>query len=186
MGENTPSLGAIFLAFLKMGALAFGGVYSMLAFFQRELVDRRGWMDQDGFADAVSIGQMTPGPPIVNTGVFVGYSLRGVPGALAAVAGLVLPGFFLVIGIGFVYVEYRDLPVVVSVLRGIGAAVIGLLLSVVYRLGRSAVRAPFDMALVVGSLALIALFKANPIAIIVGSGLLGYIVHGRSVVKEAG
>jgi chromate transporter len=174
-----PSNKHIFLVFLKIGALAFGGVYSMLAFFERELVDRRGWLDHDGFAEAVSIGQMTPGPPIVNTGVFIGYSLRGMGGALAATAGLVIPGFIIVIGLGLIYIGYGGVPVVGAVLKGVAAGVVGLLLSVVLRLFRGVIRSKLDMAVAAAAFALLVLAKANPIALIIGFGVFGYVVYGR-------
>jgi chromate transporter len=73
-----PPLSGIFLSFLKLGAFAFGGVYGMLSFFEKELVERRRWLTSDELAEVLVIAQMTPGPPIVNFGVFVGYRLRGV------------------------------------------------------------------------------------------------------------
>ncbi|HKN19364.1 MAG TPA: chromate transporter, partial [Dissulfurispiraceae bacterium] len=62
------TLRKIFFVFLKIGTFSFGGVYSMLALFEKELVERRKWLTHDECVEAVAIGQMTPGPPIVNTG----------------------------------------------------------------------------------------------------------------------
>jgi hypothetical protein len=78
------ALKKIFLAFLKIGTFSFGGVYSMIAFFERELVDKRKWITPEEFVESFAIGQMTPGPPIVNTGICIGYKLRKLWGALAA------------------------------------------------------------------------------------------------------
>ena len=84
------SLRKIFLVFLKIGTFSFGGVYSMIAFFERELVDKRKWITHDEFMESFAIGQMTPGPPIVNTGICIGYKLRRLGGALI---GHLRPGF---------------------------------------------------------------------------------------------
>ena len=175
-----PSHRQIFFVFLKMGAFAFGGVYSMLSFFQRELVDKHKWLSQEDFTEGVAIGQMTPGPPIINTGIFVGYRLRGPKGALAATAGQVLPGFVLVIGLAYVYNEYRETPFFGPVLKGVGAAVVGLLLSVVYRMGRQLVKGRGAALFAVVGFLLLHFLKFNPIALIALSGLAGYLMYGRS------
>jgi len=175
-----PSLRQIFMVFLKMGAFAFGGVYSMLSFFQRELVDKRKWLSQEEFTEGVAIGQMTPGPPIINTGIYVGYHLKGPKGALAATAGQVLPGFLLVLGLAYVYKEFKDVPLFGMVLKGIGAAVVGLLASVVIKMGKQLVRSRAAALFAGGGFVLLYLLKANPIALIALSGAGGYFLYGRS------
>lgn len=180
-GPRKPVSGVreIFLVFLKMGAFAFGGVYSMLSFFQRELVDKRKWLGQEEFTEGVAIGQMTPGPPIINTGIYVGYHLKGPKGALAATAGQVLPGFVLVLVLAYVYKEFRDLPLFGAALKGLGAAVVGLLASVVYKMGRQLLRGRAAVLFAVGGFTLLYFLKANPIALIALSGCAGYLLHAR-------
>jgi len=174
-----PGTASIFLVFLKIGAFALGGVYSMLSFFERELVDRRGWLDRDAFAEGVAVGQMTPGPPIINTGVFIGYRLGGLPGAVAAAAGLVIPGFFIILAFGWLYIRYHEVPALDPVLKGIGAAVVGFLLSVVYRLAGGLIKDKAGVLLAAASFLLLFFVKANPIALIAVSGLAGYMLYGR-------
>ncbi len=175
-----PTLKNVFLVFLKMGAFAFGGVYSMLSFFQRELVDRRSWLSQEEFTEGVAIGQMTPGPPIINTGIFVGYRLGGARGALAATAGQVLPGFLLVVLLAFLYTEFRSVPLLTSTLKGIGAAVVGLLASVVLKMGRQVVDGRKGALLALAGFVLLYFAKANPILLIAGSGMVGYLLYRRT------
>jgi len=162
-----------------MGAFAFGGVYSMLSFFQRELVDRKKWIAQDEFTEGVAIGQMTPGPPIINTGIFMGYRLRKMKGALAATAGQALPGFILVLVLAYVYTEFKHIPMVGKVLKGVGAAVVGLLVSVVYRMGRQVIRGWAPAAFAVAGFVLLHFLKVNAIALIALAGLSGYLFYGR-------
>ena len=163
-----------------MGAFAFGGVYSMLTFFQRELVDKRKWLTLEEFTEGVAIGQMTPGPPIINTGIFVGYRLRGPKGALVATLGQVFPGLILVLVLGYVYLKYKEVPMFGSVLKGVGAAVVGLLVSIILKMGRQILKgaAPFLFAL--AAFAALHFLKANPIALIAGAGIAGYAWHGRA------
>ncbi len=175
-----PTLTKLFLVFLKMGAFAFGGVYSMLSFFQRELVDRRRWLSQEEFAEGVAIGQMTPGPPIINTGIFVGYRLLGARGAVTATAGQVLPGFLLVLVLAFLYTKYKSVPLLEGALKGIGAAVVGLLGSVVLKMGRQIVDGWQPAMFAFGGFVLLYFARANPILLIAGAGMLGYLLYGRT------
>ncbi len=175
----TPPLASVFLVFLKMGAFAFGGVYSMLSFFERELVERRRWLTAEELAEGVAIGQMTPGPPIINTGVYVGYRLRGARGALVATAGQVLPGFALVIVLATLYGQYRSTPVLEGALRGVGAAVVGLLGSVVLKMGRRVIDGKRAGLVALAGFALLAFARVNPLLLIAGAGVVGYLLFGR-------
>ncbi|MGA2192005.1 MAG: chromate transporter [Nitrospirota bacterium] len=169
----------IFLVFLKIGAFAFGGVYSMLSFYQRELVDRRGWLTQEDFAEGVAIGQMTPGPPIINTGIYAGYRLRGLKGAISAVLGVTLPGFIIVVALAWLYMKYRYTSIFSPVLKGLGAAVVGLLLSVVLRLGKGLIKKKLSYVISAACFVLFYFFKANPVLLIGLAGVSGWFIYGR-------
>jgi chromate transporter len=181
-GENNSripvSLKRLFLVFLKIGAFAFGGVYSMLAFFERELVQRHKWLTEEEFSEAVAIGQLTPGAPIINTGIFIGFYLRRIKGALITIIGQVLPSLLIVIFIGYLYIRYRELEMAKAFLKGVGAAIVGLLLSVIFKLSKKIFKEPVSVitCLVVF---LLSIFKFNPIALIVLSGLTGILIYGR-------
>ncbi|MDA8163910.1 MAG: chromate transporter [Desulfobacteraceae bacterium] len=172
------SVKEIFKVFLKIGTFAFGGVYSMLAFFERELVTKKEWLTHEEFAESVVIGQMTPGPPIVNTGIFIGYSLRKLAGALATVIGQVLPSFLLVLVLSFLYIKFREIALVQAVLKGIGAAVVGLLASVIYKMGAKLLKRPKNILFAVLAFLGLAAFKLNPIGLIVAAGLAGLLMFG--------
>jgi chromate transporter len=173
-----PPLSRIFLCFLKLGSFAFGGVYAMLSFLERELVERRRWLTSDELAESVVLGQVMPGPPIVNTGVLVGYRLRGVRGAVAATLGQILPGFVVVLLVGIAYAELRSVPLLRGALRGIAAAVVGLLASVVLSLGRRIVDGPGAGIVALACFGLLAFAHASPVLLLAGSGLAGYLLFG--------
>jgi chromate transporter len=166
----------IFLVFLKVGTFAFGGVYSMLAFFERELVHKKRWLSHEEFAEGVVIGQLTPGAPIVNTGIFIGYSLKRLKGALTTVIGQVLPSFIIVLVIAYVYIKFKEIALFKSIFKGIGAAVVGLIASVVYSMGRKILRDSKGILFAVIAFICLAVFKLNPIMLIVLSGIAGLIV----------
>lgn len=173
-----PSLSGIFLCFLKLGAFAFGGAYAMISFFERELVGRRRWLTSDELAERIAVGQMTPGPPVVNTGVLVGYRLRGLPGAVVATVGQVLPGFVVVLLVGIAHAELASSAVLAGALKGVAAAVVGLLASVVLSMGRRVLDGPRAGAIALASFALLAAAHVNPILLVLGSGVAGLVAFG--------
>jgi len=176
----------ILVLFAKFGALGVGGVYSMLTMFERDLVARRGWVTPDEFAEAVGIGHMSPGPPIINTGIFIAYRKCGLMGALAATVGLVTPGFFIVLALGYAYLGHRHDTYAVAALAGVAASVCGLLLSVVFRLSRSLLKDRFDLLLAAAGFGLLLFAKLNPIAILAGAGAAGYAWHALAGKRGGG
>ena len=98
---GTPSLATLFLSFLAIGSTSFGG--GLLGWIRRELVERRGWIDDQQFLVCYGISQMVPGATNVNLSVIIGTRLRGIPGALAAVAGLLLMPLAILLAAGTLY-----------------------------------------------------------------------------------
>jgi chromate transporter len=164
---------SIFLVFLKIGTFAFGGLYSVLAFIEKELVHKKKWIKDEDFAESVVIGQLTPGPPIVNTGIFIGYSLKGIRGGFATVAGQVLPSFLMILIFSYLFMKYRDIPLLQSMLKGVGAAVVGLIASTIYSMCKSSLREYKSISLAIIIFICMALFKFNPIILIIVSGIAG-------------
>jgi chromate transporter len=175
-----PNLRQLFLVFLKMGAFAFGGVYSMLTFIERELVEKRRWLKDDAFAEGVAIGQITPGPPIVNTGIYIGYHLKGLRGAIATTAGQVIPGLLLVILLAYGYAQWKTIPLLTAVLKGVGAAVVGLLVSMVVKMTRTQTRTMTAAAFSLAGFLLLHFLKVNPVALILLAGAMGWVLYGRA------
>lgn len=180
--EDKITVRDIFWKFLKIGSFSFGGVYSMLAFFEKELVQKKKWLTHEEFAESVVIGQLTPGAPIINTGIFIGYMLRKLRGALATVAGQVLPSFFLILIIAYLYIKYNDIALIRSILKGIGAAVVGLVASVVYSTGKKFLKGYKSISFAVIAFLCLAIFKLNPIVLIVISGIGGLMVYRKGMI----
>jgi chromate transporter len=166
----------ILKVFLKIGTFAFGGVYSMLAFFERELVQKRKWLSHEDFAESVVMGQLTPGAPVINTGIFIGYRLKRLKGALATVAGQVLPSFVLVLVLSYLYVRYKEIALLKAVLKGVGAAVVGLITSVVCSMSRKLLTEYKGILIAIVAFLCLAIFKLNPIGLIVTAGLAGLLM----------
>jgi chromate transporter len=170
------SLRNIFLVFLKMGTVAFGGVYSMLSFFEKELVEKRKWLTHDEYLESVAIGQMTPGPPIVNTGICIGYKLKKVRGALVTVAGQAFTGTVLAIVLAFFYIKTKENVLLRSIMKGVGAAVVGLLLAIIYKMAVRTLKDYKTSLFALAALFALAILKLNPIGLILAAGTLGFVV----------
>ena len=111
------SLATIFVSFLKIGMFTFGGGYAMLPLIERELITKRKWIEQKEFLDLLTLAQSVPGPIAVNTAVFVGYKVRGLRGAAAALLGTVTPSFVIILAIAIFFAGIRQNPVL-SLSRG--------------------------------------------------------------------
>ena len=119
----------LFLSFLQIGALSFGGGYAAMPLIEAQIVTTHGWLTMTEFANLVTIAEMTPGPIAVNAATFVGTKIAGVPGALAATAGCILPACILVTLIAKLYLKYRNLSVLQSVLGSLRPAVVAMIAS---------------------------------------------------------
>jgi chromate transporter len=131
-------LDRLFLIFLKVGALLYGGGYVLLAFLRGDLVDNFGWLTDAQLTDAVAVGQMTPGP-LFSTATFVGYVLGGLPGAGVATLGIFLPSFVFVAATGPLVRRARDSAWTAAFLDGVNVAAIGLMAGVTWQLGGDAI-----------------------------------------------
>ncbi len=173
-GPAVP-LGKLGLFFAKVGAVLYGSGYVLVAFLEGGLVEDYGWLTQEQLLDAIAVGQFTPGP-VLTAATFVGFVLAGPAGAAVATAAIFLPAF------GFVWVlnplvrRLRQSQSTAALLDAVNAAAVGLMAAVALDLARSILEAPAPTAL--AALAGAALFLARwPAAwVIVGCGLLGWIL----------
>ncbi len=134
--ENNRMLFTLFASFLKIGAFTFGGGYAMIPLIEREVIDRRAWIGRGEFLDLLTLAQSVPGPISLNTAVFVGYRMRGLRGAAAALLGTVLPSFVIILTIALFFAGVRHNPVVDAAFRGMRPAVVALIIGPVVSLSR--------------------------------------------------
>ena len=117
-------LRTIFASFFKIGLFTFGGGYAMLPLIEQELIAKRGWIEHKEFLDLLTLAQSVPGPIAINTSVFVGYKMRGLKGAVAALLGSVLPSFVIILAIALLFADIRHNPVVDAAFKGMRPAVV--------------------------------------------------------------
>ena len=159
-GEPAPhaapaNLRELFLAFNRLSLQGFGGV---LPVAQRELVERKHWLDKQQFIEMLAVSQVLPGPNVVNLALMFGDRRFGTRGALAALAGMLLAPLLIVLALTALYVQFDRLPMVTGALRGMGAVAAGLVLATGLKLLVTLQRNVMGvgMSLVVGALTLLA------------------------------
>jgi chromate transporter len=162
----------LFLVFLKIGSVLYGSGYVLLAFLRGDLVVRLGWLTQSQLLDAVSIGQVTPGP-VFTTATFVGYLVAGLPGAVLATIGIFLPSFVFVALLTRIVDRIRDRAWSAALLDGLNAAALALMAGVTVQLGRAALIDPLTVALGVAALLLLWRTRINSAWLIAAGAVVG-------------
>ncbi len=140
--------------FLKFGCFTFGGGLSIVAQIQKEYVDKRHWITEEELLDFMSVSRTMPGLMIGNTSIMFGYHIAGIPGALAALLGMVIPPILIMLGIVILYDRMRDNLYVARAMTGVRAAVVPIILSSLIRLFRPAMKDAFCYAAAVVAFAL--------------------------------
>ena len=152
------SIGAIFLRFLKLGAVVFGSGYTLVAFLRADLVDRTHWLTSQQLLDAITVGQITPGP-VFTTATFIGFLLGGVRGATAATVAIFLPSFLMVAAGGILLPRLQKSRVFSAFIAGVSTASLALMAAVLVQLTPDALVDPLAWVLCLGSA--FALFRYN-------------------------
>lgn len=120
-------LAELFWAFFQVGLFAIGGGYAALPLIQNQAVSIHHWLSASEFSNLVTISQMTPGPIAINSATFVGMQMAGVPGAICATLGCILPSIIIVSFLAFLYRKLKGNPWWDTVLKTLRPAVTGLI-----------------------------------------------------------
>jgi chromate transporter len=171
------SLSALFLFFLKVGAILFGSGYVLIAFLRADLVDHWRWLSDGQLLDAVAMGQITPGP-VFSTATFIGYVLGGLPGALLATAGIFLPSFVFVALSGPLVPRLRHSPTAGAFLDGVNVGALALMAVVTCTLGRAAIIDRTTVVLAGVSAFLLLRFRVNSAWLVLGGACVGFGLGG--------
>ena len=155
--KPNASLADLFLQFLIVGAVSFGG--GIIAYERILLVEKRKWLNADQFMAYLAISQTMPGLNSVNLAILTGDYLRGIKGSIIALLGLVLPGSTIILLLGFIYTALTDHAITVLLLTGIAAGATGLLAAVTYRIGDTHWKRPISLILITATFILMSIVK---------------------------
>lgn len=167
----------LFWSFFKIGLFTFGGGYAMIPIIQNEVITRRHWIAEGEFLDLLTLAQSAPGPISLNTSVFVGYKMYGYAGAAAALLGVVLPSFTIILVVAVFFSQIRHNAVVDAAFKGMRPAVVALIIAPIAGFTKGMHRALVSVA------AAVALsvwhFGISPIYILVAGAAAGTVWAAR-------
>lgn len=179
----------LFLSFFQIGLFSIGGGYAAMPLIQAQVVDQHTWLSMSQFADIMTIAEMTPGPIAVNSATFVGIRIAGLPGAIIATLGCILPSCVIVITLAYLYHRYRQLTIVQGVLSGLRPAVVAMIASAgisLLILGLYGQRAlphnlltldPIALAIFAIGFFVLRKWKPNPLWVMAGAGAAGILLY---------
>jgi len=168
-----PALLKLAGVLLKVGSTGFGGAMPMLALVYTEYVEKRHWVSQEEFDEAVMVGQIMPGPIAVDAITHMGYRLRGWPGAIVSWFSFILPSFLLMLALTLFYMRYGGIPQVVGIFKGLGAGVVAVIAVAAWRMGKPHLKNVKTAFLMVAALLALLLLKANVVLLVILAGLTG-------------
>lgn len=167
----------LFLIFFRIGCVGFGGLGSVLAIIERDLVTKRQKLAAEDITEALTYTKLLPGSTVVQVCSYLGYKLGGWSGSAASTIAFVLPAFLVMLVLAVFYKSISTLPNVQGGLRGLSAAVVGVLVVTCYQLGRSAIKDWLGVILAVIAFVAAVVFHAPLALIVIGAGIIGLLAY---------
>jgi chromate transporter len=171
-----PTLGGIFLSFLKIGLVGFGGGLAVMTQIRSVVVKQRRWFTDHEFAETFALAQSLPGTNAGNAATYIGFRLRGWRGAAVAMTGFILPSMLMMILLAILYRHLRAFPDTQRLFHGLNAAVVALIVVAAWRIGRSTLVKPWQWYVMVLSTIAVIFFRATILEVILCAGLIGIYV----------
>ncbi|MBR6493044.1 MAG: chromate transporter [Paludibacteraceae bacterium] len=162
----------LFWTYLKIGTFTLGGGYAMLPLIQREVVERKKWISEEEFLNMIALAQAAPGLIAVNSAIFIGWRIGGWKGVCGAVLGAVLPSFLIILTIAILFREWKELPAVEAVFKGVRPAVVALIAAPLFKLAKSAKISWLTAIIPIAAALLIWLLHVNPVWVILATIVL--------------
>lgn len=177
----------LFWAFIKVGALTFGGGYAMLPILQRDIVEKHGWVNDEEVMDYYAMAQCLPGIIMVNTSVFIGRHRKGTAGGIVAGLASALPSLVIITVIAMFLTAFAEYPIVQNAFAGIRACVVVLIVNAVLKLWKSAMVDWKSIVIIFLPVFLLSAFTGvSPILLVVAAAAAGIVITALSSHKEGG
>lgn len=173
--KKVKVLGDCFKTFFKIGLFTLGGGYAMIPVIREEVVQRHRWLEDEEMLDLIAVAQSCPGVFAINISTFVGYKLARKTGAVCAALGAALPSFLIILLIALFFSQFKDVPWVAAMFRGIRPAVVALIAVPTFNLARSAKIGWSNCWIPIASALAIWAVCVSPIYIILAAAVGGWI-----------
>ena len=161
----------LFRSFFLIGAFTFGGGVAMIPIIEEEVVNKKKWLTPEEFLDVLAVTQSSPGVLAANMSTYIGYTLRGLPGALISCLGAVLPSFLIISAIAAFFMGFRDHPMTERLFMGIRPAVAALIGTAVFNMMKKTKVTALRIGIIALTAVMVGYFGLNPILFLVGGGL---------------
>lgn len=167
----------LFLTFFRIGLFTFGGGFAMLPLIEREITNRKKWVEQDELIDMIALAQSMPGAVSINASIFIGRRLAGTSGAISAMLGCTLPSILVILAIAIGTTSLQDNPLVQHFFTGVLAAVTALILMTAIKMAKRVVHDWITALLAVLSMILVAFFRVHALLIILCGASVGFLLY---------
>jgi len=175
--SDIKQLKDIFVSFFKIGLFTFGGGYAMIPLIEKEIVEKKKWVDREEITDILAVSQSIPGAIAINSATFIGFKTSGRKGALAATLGVILPSFIIIAVIAAFFSKFGDNFIVKSVFAGIRPAVVALIAFAVVKVGKTSIKDKTGLIVAIIGLVLVIVFNIHAILVIIGGAVFGLAVY---------
>ena len=166
---------SLFWEFFKLGLFTIGGGMAMLPLIQDIVVEKKGWMSDEEALDCIAVGQSLPGVIAINMATYIGRQKKGLPGAVCATAGVILPSFLIIILIVEVLEGLGDSRWLAGALTGIKAAATGLIGYSAYKIGKKTLNGAFAWMLAIGAFVMIVWLGISAVFVIAAGIVIGLL-----------
>ncbi len=177
--KQVPSFREALRFWIKLGFISFGGPAAQIALMHREIVEKRRWLSESHFRHALNFCLLLPGPEAQQLATYLGWRMHGAKGAFAAGIWFILPSYFIMLGLSWMYVNGASMPAVQPILSGLLAAAIALVLDAVLRIGKKSLRHAMHYAIAITAFFLLVLAHVSFFWIIFGAAILGYFLREK-------
>lgn len=174
--EKWRKIPAIFACFFKIGPVTFGGGYAIIPLIEKEVVDKRKWLDPRDVTDVFALAQSIPGAIAINSSMFIGYRIAGIFGAVAAMIGVLLPTFLIVLGLAVLFLHVNDHPKVEAAFQGIRPAIVALICFAGYKIAKTAVLDKTTFAVMAATVAILFVPHIHPALVIICGFFVGFLI----------
>ena len=187
--KKAKLLFSLFFELFKIGLFTFGGGYAMISIIDREIVEKKKWINQDEYTDIIAIAESTPGPIAINSATFIGYKVCGVLGSILATLGVVFPSFIIIFIISLFFDAFLSLEFVGYAFHGIQACVAFLILNAGISMFKGLKKSVFNVIMFTLTVIVLTVFtlfsiKFSTIFYILIGGVVGVIFYLIGVYKN--
>ena len=168
-----PTFGKAFRFWLKLGFISFGGPAGQIAIMHHELVDRKKWVSNERFLNALNYCMLLPGPEAQQLATYIGWLLHRLPGGIVAGAFFVIPSIFILLALSYIYAAYGTIPWVAAVFSGLKAAIMAIVVSAVIKIGKKALKNGVMIGIAALSFIAIYFIRVPFPVIVLGAGVVG-------------